>query len=63
MATKRKIKSEPLFTFNHMTKEDVIEEIKNLGASKVSQEDDIPTKIIKKTLTYFPILYNRGLIT
>ena len=46
-----------------MTKEDVIKEIKNLDASKVSQEDDIPNKIIKKTLTYFPILYNRGLIT
>ena len=32
-----------------MTKEDVIKEIKNIDASKVSQEDDIPTKIIKKT--------------
>ena len=44
---KRKTKSGPVFTFNHTSKEDVIKEIKILDASKASQEDDIPTKIIK----------------
>ena len=42
----RKTKSSPVFTFNHITKEDVIKEIKNLETSKTSQEDDIPTKTL-----------------
>ena len=53
MAIKRKIKSGPVFTFNHITKEEVINEIKNLDASKSSQEDDIPTKIIKENSNIF----------
>ena len=47
LAIKRKIKSGPVFTFNHVTKEDVIKEIKILDVSKTSQEHDTPTKIIK----------------
>ena len=47
LAIKRKIKSGPVFIFNQITKEDVIKEIKNLDASKASQEGDVPTKIIK----------------
>ena len=47
LAIKRKLKSGPVFTFNHITKEDVIKEIKNLDAWKALQEDDITTKIIK----------------
>ena len=50
---KRKIKSGPVFTFNHITKEDVIKEMKNLDASKASEEDDIPTKIIKENSDIF----------
>ena len=46
LVIKRKIKSGPVFTFNHITKEDVIKEIKNLDAWKALQEDDKPTKII-----------------
>ena len=53
MAIKRKLKSGPVFTFNHITKEDVIKEINNLDASKASQEDDIPTKIIKENSDIF----------
>ena len=34
LAIKRKLKSGPVFTFNHITKEDVIKEINNLDASK-----------------------------
>ena len=52
LAIKRKLKSGPVFTFNHITKEDVIKEI-NLDASKASQEDDIPTKIIKENSDIF----------
>ena len=48
LAIKRKIKSGPVFTFNHITKEEVLKEIKDLDASKASQEDDIPTTIIKE---------------
>ena len=32
LAIKRRIKSGPVFTFNHITKEDAIKEIKNLDA-------------------------------
>ena len=46
LAITRKTKSGPVFTFNHITKEDVIKEIKNLETSKASQEDDIPTKTL-----------------
>ena len=51
LAIKRNIKSGPVFTFNHITKEEVIKEIKK--ASKASQEDDIPTKIIKENSDIF----------
>ena len=53
MAIKRKLESGPVFTFNRVTKEDVIKEINNLDASKASQEDDIPTKIIKENSDIF----------
>ena len=53
MAIKRNLKSDPVFTFNHITKEDVINEIKNLDGSNASQEDDIPTKIIKENSDIF----------
>ena len=53
LAIKRRIKSGPVFTFNHITKEDVIKEIKNLDTSKASQEDDVPTKIIKENSDIF----------
>ena len=60
---KRQTKSDTVFTFNHITKEDVIKEIKNLDTSKASQEDDIPPKMIKETLIFFPILYIRASTT
>ena len=50
---KRQTKSDTVFTFNHITKEDVIKEIKNLDVSEASQEDDIPTKIIKENSDIF----------
>ena len=50
---KRRIKSGPVFTYNHITKEDVIKEIENLDASKASQEDDVPTKTIKENSDIF----------
>ena len=53
MAIKRRIKSGPVFTFNHITKEDVIKEIKNLDALKALQEDDIPTEIITENSDIF----------
>ena len=46
LENKKNIKSGPVFTFNHITNEDVIKEIKkNLDASKASQEDNMLTKI------------------
>ena len=53
MAIKRRIRSGPVFTFNHITKEDVIKEIKNVDASKTPQGDNIPTKIIKENSDIF----------
>ena len=53
LAIKRRIRSGPVFTFNHITKEDVIKEIKNLDALKALQEDDIPTEIITENSDIF----------
>ena len=53
MIIKRRIKSGPVYTFNHITEEDVIKEIKIIDASKASQEDDILTKIIKENSDIF----------
>ena len=52
-AIKTKIKSDLVFTFCHIVKEEVIKEVKNLDASKGSKEDDIPTKIIKENRYIF----------
>ena len=53
LAIKRRIKNVPVFTFDHITKKDVIKEIKNLDASKASHEDDRTTKIIKENSDIF----------
>ena len=53
LAIKRRIKSGPVFTFNHIMEEEVLKEIKNLDAWKASQEDDLPTKIIKENSDIF----------
>ena len=60
LVIKRRIESDPVFTFNYITKEDVIKEIKNLNASKASQEDDIPTKIIKEDSDIFSNFIYQG---
>ena len=63
LTIKRKNKSSPVFTFNHVTKENVINEIRNLGTSKVSQENDIPTKTIKENPDiFFNFIYQSFLI-
>ena len=53
VAVKRKTKSGLIFAFAHFTKEDVIKGIKSLDAWKASQEDDIPSKIIKENSDIF----------
>ena len=60
LVIKRRIESDPVFTFNYITKEDVNEEIKNLNASKASQEDDITTKIIKENFDIFSNFVYQG---
>ena len=60
---KRRIKSGPVLTFNHITKEDVIKDIKNLGVSKPSQEENIATKIIKENSNIFSNFIKRASIT
>ena len=53
MPIKRRIKSGPVFTFNHITKEDVIKEIKKLRRLESIIRNDIPTKIIKENSNIF----------
>ena len=50
LAIKEKTKSVLVFTFNHITKEDAMKEI---NVSKSSQENNIPTKIIKENADIF----------
>ena len=48
-----KYKTNSIFTFSHVTKEEVLKEIGNLDATKLSQDTDIPRKIIKQNLDIF----------
>ena len=48
LAIKEKDKCISVFTFNDITKEYVMKEIKDLYVSKASQENEVPTNIIKK---------------
>ena len=45
-----KYKNSSIFSFFHVTNEEVLEEIGNLNTTKLSQDTDIPTKIIKENL-------------
>ena len=53
MAIKRKTKNGPVFTFNRITKEDIVQDIKHLDAPKASQGDNMPTKKIKENSDIF----------
>ena len=48
-----KYKNNSIFTFSHITKEEVLKEIGNLDTTKSSQDTDIPTKIIKQNSDIF----------
>ena len=51
------------FSFKKVTLTEIINEIKNIGESKATQSNDIPTKLIKETLTYLLVLLLKVLIT
>ena len=46
LAVLDKYKNNSIFTFSHVTKEEVLKEIDNLDTSKSSQDTNILTKII-----------------
>ena len=46
-------KNNSIFTFSHVTKEEVLKEIGNLDTTKSSQDTDIPTKVIKQNSDIF----------
>ena len=48
-----KYKNNSIFTFSHVTKEEVLKEIGNLDTTKSSQDTDIPTKVIKQNSDIF----------
>ena len=48
-----KYRNNSIFTFSHVTKEEVLKEIGNLDATKSSQDTDISTKIIKRNSDIF----------
>ena len=50
---KEKIKPTETFSFSPVQYDDVVKKIKNLDASKSSQQSDIPTKIRKYNSNYF----------
>ena len=57
LAVLDKYKNNSIFTFSHVTKEEVLKEIGNLDTTKSSQDTDIPTKIIKQNSDIFHVLY------
>ena len=48
-----KYKNNSIFTFSHVTKEEVLKEIGNLDTTKSSRDTDIPTKVIKQNSDIF----------
>ena len=42
-----------LFSFSHVDKEEILKEILSLDSTKVSQDADIPTKLIKDNADIF----------
>ena len=50
------------FSFRKVTLTEIINEIKNLDESKATQSNDIPNKVIKKTMTYLLLLLLKTLI-
>ena len=55
--------SSDCFSFKLVTIEDIRKEIRVLDASKVTQSDDAPTKIIRNNSEIFSRFFNRILIT
>ena len=50
---KSKKKEEPTFTFGYVSYEEVLTEIRKLQTTKTTQQNDIPTKILKKKSEVF----------
>ena len=48
-----KYKTNSVFTFNHVSLEEILKEFKNFNSSKASQSSAIPTKIIRQNLDLF----------
>ena len=61
---KKKVPSDVAFPFSYskVTLTEIINEIKNLDESKATQSNDIPNKVIKKTMTYLLLLLLKTLI-
>ena len=53
----------PPFSLRKVTLSEIINEIKNLDESKATQSKDIPTKVIKKSVTFLLLLLLQTLIT
>ena len=49
-----------LFSFSHVDKEEILKEILSLDSSKVSQDTDIPTKILKDNADIFSDFFLSG---
>ena len=54
---KSKIERERIFSFTPVQYEDNVTKTKNLDVSKVSQQSDIPTKILIKNSEYFRVIF------
>ena len=52
-----------LFSFSHVDKEEILKEILSLDSTKVSQDTDIPTKIIKDNAEILLSGFNNSITT
>ena len=57
--TKNKKKNDQSFSFGPVTYDDVLKKVNTLCASKVSQQSDIPTKILNKIQTIFQNIFTK----
>ena len=63
---KNKLNKQPLFSFSHATRDEILKEILSLGTTKACQDTDIPAKILKANADIFSdflfVYYNASVV-
>ena len=58
---KSRKKEEQTFTFNYVSYEEVLNEVRKLQTTKTTQQNDIPTKILKENSEVFARYFQKNI--